>query len=144
MQIPRYGRNRAIDFNVTPLIDVVFLLIIFFLVSSHLAKQETQQELDLPTATTGSPQTESTTQRVTLNVLPDGRLMIGAVEATPDEVAARLAFERRRVNNELEVRIRTDRSVPFGRVKPLLMACVEANVWNVSFAVVEDTVEKSP
>ena len=30
----------------TPMIDVVFLLIIFFLVSSHLARQETQMELD--------------------------------------------------------------------------------------------------
>ena len=36
MQTSRLGRNRSIKFNGTPLIDVVFLLIIFFLVSSRL------------------------------------------------------------------------------------------------------------
>lgn len=138
MQIPRYGRNRAIDFDVTPLIDVVFLLIIFFLVSSHLAQQETQLELDLPNASSALPETESSAERVTLNVLPDGRLLIGGDPADAEEIAQRLAVERRRVDGQLEVRIRTDRSAPFGQIEPLLMACVEAHVWNVSFAVVEE------
>ncbi len=38
----------------TPMIDVTFLLIIFFLVSSHLAKQENFLKLDLPTAAAGA------------------------------------------------------------------------------------------
>jgi len=48
----------SLGFNMTPMIDVVFLLIIFFLVSSHLAQQETQLELDLPEATSGTRPTE--------------------------------------------------------------------------------------
>ncbi|MEM9660105.1 MAG: biopolymer transporter ExbD [Planctomycetota bacterium] len=137
MRIPNYGRNRAVDFNVTPLIDVVFLLIIFFLVSSHLAKQETQLELDLPTASTGSELTESSAPRVTINVLPSGDVLIGGAPSRADQIAARLAFERNRVDGELEVRIRADRAAPFGRVKPLLLACAEASVWDVSFSVVD-------
>ncbi|MBT6848587.1 MAG: biopolymer transporter ExbD, partial [Planctomycetaceae bacterium] len=53
MQTPRYARSKETGFNMTPMIDVVFLLIIFFLVSSHLARQETQLELDLPEASSG-------------------------------------------------------------------------------------------
>ena len=66
MRLPHYPRQRAIQLNMTPLIDVVFLLIIFFLVSSHLARQETQVELDLPTASSGEEEVYSNRPRVTL------------------------------------------------------------------------------
>ena len=49
---PRVKQDPEI--NLTSLIDVVFLLIIFFLVSSHLAKQESQLELPLPVADSGT------------------------------------------------------------------------------------------
>ena len=70
----RVDRSRPIDFNMTPLIDVVFLLIIFFLVSSHLAQRETQQELALPTAASGRVGEDSPTARVTIHLLADGQL----------------------------------------------------------------------
>ena len=54
MHIPSYARSKEVGFNMTPMIDVVFLLIIFFLVSSHLAKQESQMEIDLPNTESGS------------------------------------------------------------------------------------------
>ena len=66
-------QHHDVRFNMAPLIDVVFLLIIFFLVSSHLAQQEVQLELDLPTAASGQSPGEDQTRRVVVNVLPDGR-----------------------------------------------------------------------
>ena len=42
MRIPARAISGDVGFNMTPMIDVVFQLIIFFLLSSHLAKQETQ------------------------------------------------------------------------------------------------------
>ncbi len=123
--------------NMTPMIDVVFLLIIFFLVSSHLARQETQLELDLPTAATGSEPTEDQTERITINLLADGQVMLGAEPATVAQLEQRLAFERQRSELPLEVRIRADQHVPFGQVKPVLVACAKANVWDVRFAVYE-------
>ncbi len=117
------------------MIDVVFLLIIFFLVSSHLAKQETQLELRLPTATSGQPQGEETGPRVTVNVRPDHRVLLGGMETEPGEIARRLHYERTKIGDDLEVRIRADRAVPYGVVEPILLACAEAGIWNVTFAV---------
>ena len=54
MKIPTSQTSRRFGANMTPLIDVVFLLIIFFLVSSQLARQEANIELELPEASTGS------------------------------------------------------------------------------------------
>lgn len=129
------GGRRKVDFNMTPLIDVVFLLIIFFLVSSHLAQQETQLELDLPAASSGHQETPDPTARVTINLLPDGRFLLGSDEVALAELRSRLQVERQETAGDLEVRLRADRHLAYRHVEPILMACAKAKIWNVSFAV---------
>jgi len=138
MRIPRLGFRRTVEFNVTPLIDVVFLLIVFFLVSSHLAKQETQVELELPRATSGRDPGESDTKRITVNLFSDGTLLLGSAPIDPSEIERRLQYERRQTSDELEVRIRADRQVVYQHVEPVLLACARARIWNVSFAVYDE------
>ncbi len=135
MRVPLRSHRQPVALNMTPLIDVVFLLIIFFLVSSHLARQETQLELDLPTASSGKEALAETGQRLTVNVLADGRVMLGSTEAPRDQIARRLEYERGHSGDDLEVRIRADRSVPYGTVEPILLACAKAGIWNVTFSV---------
>ena len=136
MRLPQMHSSRSIRLNMTPLIDVVFLLIIFFLVSSHLARQETQLELDLPKANSSQPEALTPAPRITFNVLSDGQVLLGSSEATATDIARRLRYERDRTNEDLEVRIRGDRHVPYGVIEPILLACSEAGIWKVSFAVV--------
>ncbi len=131
------SHRKPISMNMTPMIDVVFLLIIFFLVSSHLAQQETQLELDLPTAMTGDEAAETSRERVTINLKADGTVLLGAGEASLGELPTRLAYEREQADSPIEVRIRADQTIPFGEVKPVLVACAEAGVWDVTFAVTE-------
>ena len=127
--------RRPVSMNMTPMIDVVFLLIIFFLVSSHLAQQETQLAVDLPVALTGDEPGNPATERITINLQADGTLLLGSSQATVAELSQRLTYERERASLPLEVRLRADQAIPFGQVKPILVACAEANVWDVSFAV---------
>jgi len=137
MRLPTAARVTRIGFNMTPMIDVVFLLIIFFLVSSHLAKQEVQLELDLPTASSGESPPEETRPRVTVNVLPDGNVLLAGGAVSPEELERRLETERAESGGNLEVRIRGHRRVPYQFVEPILLACSQAGVWNVTFAVIE-------
>lgn len=123
--------------NMTPLIDVVFLLIIFFLVSSHLARQETQLDLELPRAASGEPDRASIARRVTVNLAPDGQLMLSGQAISVDRLQDRLSFEVKQEDKPLEVRLRADRSVRYGVVEPVLAACAKAGVWNLRFAVRE-------
>ncbi|TWT73581.1 biopolymer transport protein ExbD [Posidoniimonas polymericola] len=134
----RYRReNDSVSMNMTPLIDVVFLLIIFFLVSSHLARQETQLDLDLPDAASGELAQASTARVVTVNLLPTGELMVAGESTPAAELTAKLEREVQRDQTPVEVRLRSDRSVPYGDVEPILAACAKANVWNLRFAVRE-------
>jgi len=135
MRLPHRRSSATGYINMTPMIDVTFQLIIFFLLSSRLAQQETQMELELPAAASGRESVDDGRPRLTVNVSPDGRVMLGSTETRPEEIAGRLRIEREQLGGELEVRIRADRSVPYSRVGPILLACAEAGVWNVTFAV---------
>ncbi|OHB80422.1 MAG: hypothetical protein A2V98_21020 [Planctomycetes bacterium RBG_16_64_12] len=140
MRAPSNLSRGSLSFNMTPMIDVVFLLIIFFLVSSHLARQETQLELDLPEAASGQRAQEDDVRRVVVNVLglarPEGRIQVGGQVMGADQLSELIRYESRTTAGKLEVRIRSDRRVPYRVIEPILLACQRGGVWNVTFAVV--------
>jgi len=150
MRVPSNFSRAGLGFNMTPMIDVVFQLIIFFLLSSHLAQQEVQLELNLPRAASGQSPDKEEIRRVVINVLPEPprgypagkRIVVGGRFVDAEELAQLIDFEarraRREVNGQLEVRVRSDRKVPYRVVEPLLLACARSGVWKVTFAVVEN------
>lgn len=139
MHIP-VGKHRGrLEMNMTPMIDVVFLLIIFFLVSSHLAKQEVQAELNLPVADTGEEQ-QTTQRRLTINIVATEHPYVIKFGTRPIQIQnlkTSLQQEQKRAGKELEVRIRSDREIPYGVVEPILVACARLGIWNVQFAVIQ-------
>jgi len=123
----------------TPMIDVVFLLIVFFLVSSHLARQETAPEVELPEALTATYPQDTPPRRVVVNVLPEGAEVVWAVAGERvglERLKAILAAESRQEGGPCEVRIRTDRRVPYRVIEPILLACAELGIKDVTFAVI--------
>jgi biopolymer transport protein ExbD len=135
MRAPQYKPNRRFGFNMTPMIDVVFLLIIFFLVSSHLARRENNLELPLPVAASGEEDIDQTTPRVTINLQSDGKLSIGGREVLANRLARTLNEVRQKEGDGVEVRIRGSRQAPYSAVEPIMLACTDAKIWNITFAV---------
>jgi len=131
-------KEEPVEMDMTPMIDVVFLLIVFFLVSSHLARRETLLELDLPTADTGADPTHEDAAAVTVNVDSGGAILLGGAPTAPRELLERLRVEVGRSDGPIKVRVRADRASDYAAVEPVLAACAEAGVWNVTFAVYEE------
>ena len=136
MRLPSHGRGGDVGFNMTPMIDVVFLLIIFFLVSSHLAKREAQLPLPLPVAGSGQDPIDDEAPRLTVNVRGDGTLLLAGKPVAPNQLLQRLTAAMDRAGRGLEVRIRGDRGAYYRSVEPILLACARAGLWNVTFAVI--------
>ena len=80
MRVPSSTNRRAVGANMTPMIDVVFLLIIFFLVSSHLARQENHLPLDLPIASTHGPVNPDRAP-LTISVNPDSQWLVSGARS---------------------------------------------------------------
>lgn len=123
----------------TPMIDVVFLLIIFFLVSSHLAKQESQVELKLPVAASGTDDVPKDVPRITVNVKSDGELSVRGAVVQREELLSLFQSARQSEPGEtIEVRIRGSRGAPYSSVEPIMLACSKAGIWDISYAVYRD------
>ena len=120
----------------TPMIDVVFLLIVFFLVSSHLARQESQMSLPLPAADTGE-ELDVQAAQVVINVLPSGVVLLAGRQVSGEDLQRRLRNELQRSGPNLAVRIRSDRGVAYRVIQPILLAVSRAGIGDVTFAVVK-------
>jgi biopolymer transport protein ExbD len=135
MRAPVYKPVRRYGFNMTPMIDVTFLLLIFFLVASHLSRNESQLELDLPIAKSGSDDLRQAIPRIIVNVKNDGSLWLAGRTVDSDKLASLFKAAKSHELDEVEVRIRASRSAHYANVEPILMACAQAGIWNVSYAV---------
>ena len=130
------AERSPVSFNMTPMIDVVFLLIIFFLVSSHLARQESQLPLPLPVSDSGSEAIDDEKDRVVINILQDGKTQLAGRPVELNELKQRLANQLIE-SKDLELRIRSDRQVPYRFVQPVMSAAADVGIWRVTFAVIQ-------
>lgn len=135
MRIPTRDRRHGLSFNITPLIDIVFLLIIFFLAASHLARSEAQTPINLPVAT----QTQDENQpprRIVVTVTADGAMQVGPRTVDLAEIEQMLlARQLDGAEPDLAVHIRADRSVPYRDIEPIMLACARAGITEIGFAV---------
>lgn len=130
--------------NVTPLIDVVMCLIIFFLLVGKLAKDETAAKLHLPGATRGLELTDQQ-GRLILNVVPKPGLKQAnapgdayVITRNPDplEMTSLTPFLRQEKarNKELKLVVRAERSLPYSCIAPVLISCAQADIRSVNFS----------
>ncbi len=137
MRSPQLLAAGSVGINMTPMIDVVFLLIIFFLVSSHLAKQENAIKLDLPTATSVLAD-QSEQDKLVINVLPSGDFSVAGGSISIERLTQMMRQRHRESGGQLQVRIRTDRLVPYEKIEPILGAAAECGCTDIVFAAFED------
>jgi biopolymer transport protein ExbD len=137
MRIAQRWQRTPVAFNMTPMIDVVFLLIIFFLVSSHLAQRENRIQVELPSALGGQRDVPDANPRVTVTLQEDGRVWLAGRTLSPEQLRERLEAQRQTHGDRLELRIRCDRRLPYRQIEPVLAGAAGAGLWNVSIAVLE-------
>ena len=120
-------RREPLTLDMTPLVDVVFLLLIFFLVSSVFKKEELALFLNLPSVETGQkvPQPK---RRMTIELSAQSIALNGRV-VTMEQLAASLAPRR---GTKTPVILRIDHAVPYGRVAKLLALLEKYRLDNLS------------
>ena len=134
MRIPTRPRGSGLRFNITPLIDVVFNLIIFFLVASHFVRSEKAEAVDLPDATQVEDEDEQS-RNLVVTITAQEQLQVRGQSVQFAQVEQMILAGRAEHGESFEVRIRADRSVPYRVVEPILLASVRAGVGQLKFAV---------
>ena len=122
------GARPMSDINMTPLIDVMLVLLIIFMVTAPL--MTSSLKLDLPKADSAQP--SDTPAFIGIAIDAKGQLFFG------DEPLADDAFTQRvrgaaRGNPRLEVQLRADRTVPYGRVAQVIDWVQQAGLNRIGF-----------
>jgi len=109
----RRARNRSeeVFINLTPLIDVVFLLLIFFMVTTTFATIRYGMRVDLPTTTT--PQ-EKIEQNIVVSINKDGKIYLGKKWVSEKQLVSLLSQEIKKKGTL--VIVNADRDVTHGKV----------------------------
>jgi biopolymer transport protein ExbD len=127
--------------NLTSMIDVLFLLIIFFMVGTKFIESERQIELKLPQVKPGEALTAAPEKKV-INVYRDGQITLDRHAVTLDELTAQLTTARSQYQ-ALGVMVRGDGAAAFERIAHVLTACKQAGIADLAIAVEVAGTEKS-
>jgi biopolymer transport protein ExbD len=128
--------NDGSGFNITPMIDMTFLLLIFFMVTSHLTDMAVSVPVGLPEAELGVVP-DDRSRRVVLTIDSDGQYYITNDKATKDEMAAYL---KKRFENfpPLRIYLRADHETRASKIKEFVAMATEAGAVDVIFGTLKN------
>jgi len=115
----RERKSESVRIDITSLIDVVFLLLIFFMVSTTFLDRP-GLKLALPSTKTSEA---SRVEKLVITVTRDDRVFVGIEEVDMDILAQKIEEYVKRTTEEKTVRIRGDRKVNFGTIIKIMDIC---------------------
>lgn len=130
---PHHGEDRRI--NVTPLIDVVMVMIVFFLIVGKLAADE-RSAVDLPPADAHPRPADASP--IIINIDPDGAIVLRGRTIPAAALQSELLTEAA-LHPDLTVQIRADRTLRYEAIQPVVSACRESGITTVRLAATEDS-----
>ena len=122
--------------NLTPMLDIVFNLIIFFMVGTRFVDAEKKVDVKVPQVKHGGNMTSVPDKRL-VNVHKEGNVSLDGRDVSLDQLVAQLGSDRRQ-NPEMAITIRGDAKTDFQHVAAALAACNSAGVKNIGISMSPD------
>ncbi|MBU0718961.1 MAG: biopolymer transporter ExbD [Planctomycetes bacterium] len=131
MKVPVQEEAEAV-FAMAPMIDMVFLLLVFFMCASHLSTSQ-NVAMEIPIATKAVVPKERP-DRWTVNITKDGTLFSGSNPVVLDDLT-KMVRSRMKEDPKLKVYIRADANTAHKEVKKVMNALAEVGMDNFIFGV---------
>jgi biopolymer transport protein TolR len=122
------GEPPMSDINVTPLVDVMLVLVVIFIITAPLLASSIR--LDLPKAEGAQP--GDAPRFLTLVLDRSGQAFLNDRPATPEQLAEQLGAAARQ-NPETEIQLRADQAVPYGKVVEVMGLAHKAGLSRIGF-----------
>ncbi len=123
-------------FQFTAMIDVVFLLLCFFITTSVFSQWEMEVDVVLPTAQSAK-MPERLPGEVIINLPRDGRISVNQQTLTREDLADRLKRLAHFFPGQSVV-IRADKQTSYEQLVEIIDMCRLSDIWNISFATAAD------
>ncbi len=120
------AQDRDITLEMTPLIDMVFLLLIFFLVATTFQQTEREMQIALPHAAFSGP-ISTALREIIINVDEEGTIIVSGRTIEPDDLRA-LVEDTTAANPDQKVTVRGDRDSAYANIVRVLDICKSGGV----------------
>lgn len=134
----RPDRTSGLSINLTPMIDIVFLLLIFFVLIAQSSQRQWAQ-VELPEPKPSAAKYNFSPEVLTITVIcdPRGKLLAYQTQGkmiTPEQVGilTQTLLDRKRTNPQVEVNLRADRRADGRVVEALMAACAQVGISHVN------------
>lgn len=124
--------QQGAELELAPMVDVVFLLLIFFIVTWQFARFERDMDISVPAAeeTTDEPRNVG---EIIVNVREDGSIVLNGLEVSEEELLAKLKSISEAYPDQAVI-LRGSSEANFQAIINVLDEIKKAGIWNVAFA----------
>ncbi|MEY5010816.1 MAG: Biopolymer transport protein ExbD/TolR [Verrucomicrobiota bacterium] len=119
-------------FQIAPMVDILLVLMCFFIVTWNFAKKEMEIDVKVPAAQSGKENAAAMNQTV-LNVRADGTVIWNRKPVPANELLGRLK-ELAELYPDYAIILRGDQKASYESIVAVLDICRDAKIWNVAFA----------
>ncbi len=136
------GKKRAkkapqnAEVPISSMIDIIFLLIIFFVVTAAIDKEIEDEEVELADAPHGKPLSKKDPRSITINVREGGGINIGMQQMSLKQITTQLSIAASKWGANMPIIIRGDRNAQHEHIKEVMEAITRTKLYKVKFNAV--------
>lgn len=138
--LPRRYQNDKPQIQMAPLIDIVFLTLVFFMSMSVFAQLEAELNISIPKAKESKTDLRDPGE-IIINVTKNGNVVVNQKQLSEIELGQMLQKVSALFPNQAVI-IRADEETQHKHVIKVLDACAGANIWNIAFATIQEEKRK--
>ena len=129
MNFRKRATPQILGFQIAPMVDILLVLLVFFIVTWNISLEEKDLEINLPSAANAEEQ-QSFVNQVVLNLRSDGTVILNRKPLSREELSEKLNTLANLFPDQAVI-IRGDANVPYREVVSILDLCREAKIWNI-------------
>ncbi|EQA35794.1 transport energizing protein, ExbD/TolR family [Leptospira inadai serovar Lyme str. 10] len=116
--------------NITPMVDVILVLLVIFMVTANFLKKESIN-INLPKVQAADP---NVAQSVQVALTKDGKIVLEGSETTPEKLGAQLARDSK-IRPNMRLTLSADSSLPYGKIAETMGVIRRAGVTKIALSV---------
>jgi biopolymer transport protein ExbD len=132
MKFRRRQPPVILGFQIAPMIDILLVLLVFFIVTWSFARKEMELDVKVPTAEKAT-ESRSVMNQTVLNVRSDGTVVWNRKAIAADELRQKLE-QLSKLYPDYAIILRGDERASYKAIVNVLDICRQAKIWNVAFA----------
>ena len=133
--------ENNLGFQMAPMVDIVFLLLIFFIAAAVYSQWENKLEIQVPTSETAQNRPRFPGEAI-INIDRSGNFFLNSIKYTPQRLA-KLLTQLAKTYPDQPVVIRADKQTPCSYLIKLLDICAKTDIANISFAAIDPETAKA-